>query len=159
QRLKDLRAGLEKNPSEKNTPEINTFDDYKQFVTKVATNECHNYLRAKSHPRARLKNNLWGLLRRHKEFKIWEDDNHVSLCGFAAWEGRRISIASSTRLARLKENPELFKVGRFAKKNLQETHYTKLIAETFNSLGDPIEFEDLVELITLFLFRNVEERS
>ncbi|MGH9768987.1 MAG: hypothetical protein ACREAB_16275 [Blastocatellia bacterium] len=125
-------------------------DDYRQCVISVATGECQNFIRAKSDPRERLKKHLRGMIRRHGEIKVWEDDDGRSLCGFAAWEGRRISIASSKRLALLKENPESFKSKRFTYKGMQKAPYAKLIAEIFEWLGDPIGFEDLVELIPLF---------
>jgi hypothetical protein len=139
-RLRELVAEPEKNP----------IDDYTQCVISVAAGECQNFLRAKSDPRARLKNNLRGLIRRHSEFKIWENDDGRSLCGFAAWEGRRISIASSERLAWLKANPESFKSKRFTFESLRKAPYQKLIAEIFDWLDDPIGFEDLVELVPLF---------
>jgi hypothetical protein len=140
QRLRDLLAEPEQHP----------IDDYRRCVLNVATHECENFLRAKSDPRSRLKNNLRGMIRRHSEFKVWENDDGRLLCGFASWEGRRISIASSERLAWLKENPESFKSNRFTYKNLQKAPYPKFIAEIFQWLGDPIGFEDLVELIPLF---------
>ncbi len=131
-------------------PEQGPIDDYRQYVINVAIGECRNFLRAKSDSRARLKNNLRGMMRRHSEFKIWEDADGHSLCGFAAWEGRRISIASSGRLEWLKADPESFKTTRFTYKGLQKASYTKFIAEIFQWLGDPIGFEDLVELVPLF---------
>ncbi len=146
QRLRDMLAEPEKCP----------IDDYKQCVISVATDECQNFLRTKSNPRARLKNNLRGMISRHSEFKVWEDNNGRSLCGFAAWEGRRISIASSERLAWLKENPESFKSARSTYKSLQKAPYPKLVAEIFHWLEDPIGFEDLVELVPLF--RQIKEQ-
>ncbi len=146
QRLRDLLAEPEQHP----------IDDYRQYVISVATGDCQNFLRAKSNPRARLKNNLRGMIRRHSEFKLWEDHNGRSLCGFAAWEGRRISIASSERMAWLKENPESFKSTRFTYKSLQKAPYPKLVAEIFHWLEDPIGFEDLVELVPLF--RQIKEQ-
>ncbi len=140
QRLRDLMA----------EPEKSSIDDYSRLVISAANDECQNYLRAKSDPRARLKNNLLGMIRRHKEFIVWKDDHGSYLCGFASWEGRRISIASSDRLARLKENPESFKSKNFTYKSLQKASYTELIAEIFNWLGDPVGFDDLVELVPLF---------
>ncbi|MGH9847684.1 MAG: hypothetical protein ACREEM_54025, partial [Blastocatellia bacterium] len=97
-----------------------------------------------------LKNNLRRMIGRHGEFKVWEDADGRSLCGFAAWEGRRISIASSERLARLKENPESFKSARSTYRDLQKAPFTKLVAEIFHYLGDPVGFEDLIELVPLF---------
>lgn len=131
-------------------PERFPIDDYRQCVIDVATVECENFERAKTDPHARLRNNLRGMFRRHSEFKVWEDAYGRSLCGFVAWEGRRISIASSDRLARLKEHPESFKSKKLSYKNLLKAPYPKLVAEIFNWLGDPIEFEDLVDLVPLF---------
>jgi hypothetical protein len=125
-------------------------DDYRQCVIDAATEECQNFERAKSDPQARMKNYLRGVIRRHNEFKLWEDAAGRFLCGFAAWEGRRISIASSDRLARLKEHPESFKSKKVTYKNLLKAPYPTLVAEIFNWLGDPIEFKDLVDLVPLF---------
>jgi hypothetical protein len=140
QRLRDLMAEPEKYP----------IDDYRQCVINVATDACQNFIRAKSDPRVRLKNNLLGVIGRHSEFKVWKGNDGLSLCGFATWEGRRISIAASERLAWLKENPESFKSKRFTYQSLQKAPYAKLIAEIFQWLGDPIRFEDLVELVPRF---------
>jgi hypothetical protein len=146
QRLRDLLAEPEQHP----------IDDYRQCVINIATGECEDFLRAKSGSRAHLKNNLRGMIRRHSEFKVWEGDDGRLLCGFATWEGRRISIASSERLAQLKANPESFKSKRFTYKSLQKAPYPKFVAELFQWLGDPIGFEDLVELIPLF--RQINDR-
>jgi hypothetical protein len=137
-------------------PERFPIDDYTQCVISVANDECQNFLRAKSPPRARMRNNLRGMIKFHSEFKIWTDADGRSLCGFAAWEGRRISIASSGRLARLKENPESFRSKRFTHKSLQTAPYPTLVAEIFHYLGDPVRFEDLVELVSLF--RQIEDQ-
>jgi hypothetical protein len=139
QRLRNLAAEPGKSP----------IDDYRQYVGNLANDECQSVLRAKSSPDARLKNNLLGLIRRHSEFKVWKNADGLSLCGFDSWEGRRISIASSERLARLKENPESFNSKRITYKGLQKAPYTKLIAEIFHWLGDPVAFDDLVELVAL----------
>jgi hypothetical protein len=50
----------------------------------------------------------------------------------------------------LKEKPESFKSKRYTYQSLKKAPYPKLIAEIFQWLGDPIRFEDLVELIPLF---------
>jgi hypothetical protein len=124
--------------------------EYRHRVISLASDECQNFLRARSEPDARLKHYLGGMLRRRHEFKIWNDADGRALCGFAAWEGRRISIASSERLAWLRENPESFKSPKHTYKSLQKAPYPELIAEVFQLSGDPIGFEDLAEVIPLF---------
>jgi hypothetical protein len=112
----------------------------------------HSLLESKNEtdPRANLETELLEIIERCKEFKVWKDYNGRYLCGFASWEGRRISMASSERLERLKENPESFRSDKFTYKNLQKASNTELIAEIFNWLGDPVQFDDLVELVPLF---------
>src|SRR5215475_13985771 len=48
-------------------PERFPVDDHRRCVIDVATTACQNFERAKSIPRARLRNNLRGLIRRHNE--------------------------------------------------------------------------------------------
>jgi DNA-directed RNA polymerase specialized sigma24 family protein len=140
QRLNDLQAD----------PKIYAINNYRQFVISATLNACHSYLRGKSRSRSRLKNNLRALITRHKDFKIWKGSDRMSLCGFAAWEGKAVSAASSWRLAQLNETPETFTSKKFGNQDLLKVPHTKLIAEILRWVGGPIEFEDLVKLVALF---------
>jgi hypothetical protein len=97
-----------------------------------------------SHPmlneteRARLKNELQELFRDQGDFTIWTDNEGRSLCGLAGWKGRRISMGSSERLAWLVGNPESFTPSQKG---------PGMFVELFQWLGDPVEFDDVVELI------------
>lgn len=126
-----------------------TIKNYQQFVLDAANEACRRHLEDQSHPNAHLRRNLRSLLERTPEFTLWRDDG-ILLCGFAGWEGRRISIASSSRMAKLKENPELFKPAKGGRNELLEMPIDKLIGELLHSLGDPIEFDDLVMLIAIY---------
>src|SRR5215217_610153 len=61
--------------------EIDNFDLY---VSRIASNACTDFLRAKSPARTRLKDGLRHLLKRHKDLVSWEQDGEI-LCGFVAW--------------------------------------------------------------------------
>src|ERR1044071_8023160 len=61
--------------------EIENFDLY---VSRIASNACTDFLRAKSPARTRLKDRLQYLLKRHKDLVSWEHDGEL-LCGFAPW--------------------------------------------------------------------------
>lgn len=61
--------------------EIDSFDLY---VSRIASNTCTDFLRAKSPARTRLKDGLRHLLKRHKDLVSWEYDGEI-LCGFAPW--------------------------------------------------------------------------
>src|SRR5579883_2976083 len=58
---------------------------FRHYVSGLAVNACHDYLRAKSPARNRLKNNLRDIFERHRDFALWRADGNRTLCGFALW--------------------------------------------------------------------------
>src|SRR6185369_3247214 len=58
--------------------------DFELYVSRIASNICTDFLRAKSPARTRLKYSLRDLLKQHHELVSWEYDREV-LCGFAPW--------------------------------------------------------------------------
>src|ERR1043166_569264 len=73
--------------------EIENFDLY---VSRIASNTCTDFLRAKSPARTRLKEGLRHLLKRHKELVSWDRDDEI-LCGFAPWRNTgKISFSDQT---------------------------------------------------------------
>src|SRR5205807_7367158 len=77
-------------------PEI---DNFKQYVGRIATNVCINFIRAKSPARWRLKNNLRDVQNRQPEFALWKvgTENSRRTCGM---EGQNplspLSLGSSS---------------------------------------------------------------
>ena len=72
--LRDLSASAQ--------PEI---ENFKQYVGRIATNVCINFIRGKSPARWRLKNNLRDVLNRQPEFALWKLRTET-LGGLAAWK-------------------------------------------------------------------------
>lgn len=141
QRLNALRA----------EPEKNEIRNFRQFVARVATNACHDYLRAKSPARARLKDSLQDMLDRHRDFKLWRGKAGLLLCGFTGWGEGRLSTRDAKRLEQLKEHPELFRAEQFAGENLQNVPRGRLIAEIFKWVNAPIELNVLVDVAAALL--------
>lgn len=141
QRLNALRA----------EPKKNEIRNFRQFVARVATNACNDYLRAKSPARARLKNSLHDMLDRHRDFKLWRGKSGQLFCGFAGWEEDRSSAQAAKRLEQLKENPELIRASRFAGGSLQNVPRGKLIAEIFKWVNASIELDVLVDVAAAIL--------
>ena len=141
QRLNALRA----------EPEKNEIRNYRQFIIRMAANACHDYLRAKSPARARLKNSLHDLLDRHRDFRLWRGKADQLLCGFAGWETVSESLQQAERRDQLAEHPEVFRADRFVGEDLQRVPRTKLVAEIFKWVGAPIELETLVDLVAALL--------
>src|SRR5919199_5872778 len=84
-----------------NDPQLHTgrleVKNFRQYVLRVATNACHDYLRAKSPARNRLKNNLRDLLERHTDYAMWRVGDGETLCGFTAWLNRGKSPSVTKR--------------------------------------------------------------
>lgn len=86
---------------------------FRQYVARVATNVCIDFLRAKWPARARLKNNLRDLVNRHRDFALWEAEGEV-LRGLAAWQDTDKSVSSERQLLDLEEKLPVFLSTRFA---------------------------------------------
>lgn len=125
--------------------------NFRQYVTRIATNSCHNYLRTKAPVRYRLKHSLRDLLGRHSDFSVWRSDNHESLCGFAEWQGRPLTNHSLDCFQLLESNPEPFISSVFPDEKLEQVPQAKLIAEVFKWVASPIRFDQLVSLVTTLL--------
>ena len=137
QRLQDLRA----------EPGKNGIGNYRQFVTRVATNACHDYLRAKSPARARLKYNLRNLLERHRDFKFWKGEDQELLCGFTAWESKGYTPHSAGRLRQIEEDVEAFKAAMFPAEDTRSTMIAKVLEGVFEWVGGPVELNRLVDIV------------
>jgi RNA polymerase sigma factor (sigma-70 family) len=137
-------------------PNKNRIENFRQFVTTVATNACHDYLRIKSPERARLKKNLRDLLYRHPSFKIWKNGKSSTLCGFAVWEGRPISHASSEQLKQFRESPGHITKNILGDTNPRRPTPAKIVTEVFKWLDGPIELETLVEMFAELTGTNIQ---
>lgn len=125
--------------------------NFRQYVLRVAANACHDYLRAKSPARNRLKNNLRDLLERHSDFALWRLGDTDVLCGFTAWLNRGKSPSVVKRLSTLENKPQDFLSGTFPREDVRQVPLTRLVAEVFRWLDGPLEFESLVRLAALLL--------
>jgi RNA polymerase sigma factor (sigma-70 family) len=140
QRLNELKAD----------PDRDEIRNFRQYVVRVATNTCNDYLRAKAPARSRLKNSLRDLLDRHPDFAIWKGDLGQQLCGFSAWRGRRSSAASAERARRLEEEPGELRATVSSGNRARRAPLTKVVAELFNHVDDPVELEKLVDIVADF---------
>ncbi|MET0649737.1 MAG: sigma factor [Pyrinomonadaceae bacterium] len=138
-----------------NDPQLRTgrteVKNFRQYVLRVATNACHDYLRAKSPARNRLKNNLRDLLERHSDFALWRVGEGEPLCGFMAWLNRGKSPSLEKRLSSLENRPQEFLSARLAREDVRQVPLTRLVAEVFRWLEGPVEFERLVQVAALLL--------
>src|SRR5205085_10621168 len=118
--------------------------NFRQYVLRVATNACHDYLRAKSPARNRLKNNLRDLLERHTDFAQWRVGDGETLCGFTIWLNRNKSPSVVKRFSSLETKPQEFLSAKFPREDVRQVPLTRLVAEVFRWLDSPVEFERIV---------------
>jgi len=132
-------------------PREETISNFRQYATRVAANACHDYLRAKSPARSRLKNNLRDLLDRHPDFSVWKNEVNEYLCGFAAWCNRELTQATSNNLRQLRDSPEEFKNEVFPREDVRSVPLTGVVAEIFNRVEGPAKFDPLVDILAVLL--------
>ena len=116
--------------------------DFGQYVMRVAANTCSDYLRLKYPARARLKDRLRDLLDRHPDFALWRSDSDDEfVCGFTVWRDLSPSRSSADRVRRLEAEPTSVDP-KFI--NVRRMALSRLVAELFNWVGGPVEFDALV---------------
>lgn len=128
--------------------EKNAIHNYRNLVITIATNACHDYLRAKAPNRARLKNKLRELFARHRDFKIWAGAAHEQLCGFTVWAGKAKSSTAMEQLRKWQIFPDSFAVSGA---DVQRLSFTNLVAEVLQQAGGPVELEALTKLLITLL--------
>jgi RNA polymerase sigma factor (sigma-70 family) len=127
--------------------EIDNFDLY---VSRIASNTCTDFLRAKSPARTRLKDGLRHLLKRHKDLVSWEHDGEI-LCGFAPWRNTGKSAFSDQPWQDLETKLESFQSLHFSDEDLRFAPISQIAAELFYWIGGPVELDVLVRMIGYLL--------
>lgn len=127
--------------------EVNNF---RQYVTRVATNACHDYLRSKSPARSRLKNSLRDLLDRHHEFAVWKVE-HETLCGLASWRGNGKSTAAANRVAELQERAVSLRSKIFRSDDIKRAPLAGVVQKVFTWAEGAVELDELVSALAALL--------
>ena len=138
QRLAELRAG--------ETPEI---ENFRQYVARISTNLCMDYLRAKSPVRAHLKDSLRDLLKRHRDLASWEENGEI-ICGLSIWQNSTGSIAvKDAPQAEISANK--FAASHLTENDLQTLPLSTLVLRLLSWIGQPVQLEGLVKLLSVLL--------
>jgi len=124
-------------------------ENFEQYVGRIATNTCLDYIRSKSPARTRLKYSLRELLSRRSEFVLWKSDDRF-LCGLAVWTEERDPI-SSQRLAEVEAQLPIFRTTGFGRDDIRHAPLARVVAELLRWANDPIELDQLVNLTAILL--------
>lgn len=115
------------------------------YVAKIAHNVCNDYLREKYPRRNRLKDRVRDLLRRHRDFGIW-DGPHGMLYGFGSQRGRGEGPRAGELLREICERP-----AESDQKAEYPSDLSSLMAELFRRAGGPIEADRLIQMMSEIL--------
>ena len=125
-------------------------ENFELYVSRLAANICTDFLRAKSPARTRLKYRLRDLLKRHKDFGLWQHDGEM-LCGFAPWRNTGKSAFSSQYQQDLETKLDSFNSLHFPEKDVRLAPMTQIVAELFDWIGGPVEIDVLVRMVAYLL--------
>lgn len=124
--------------------------DFELYVSRLASNTCTDFLRAKSPARTRLKYSLRDLFKRRNEFVSWEH-HRQTLCGFAHWRNTSKSTFSDQSFQDIETKLDNFRLLHFAGEDIRTAPLPQVVAELFNWMGGPIDIDVLVRMIAYLL--------
>lgn len=127
--------------------DLTTIENFERYVGRVTSNICTDFLRSKYPRRARLKNALRDVFRRHKDLASWQYQNET-LCGLAAWRNTGKHVVSGydvdTKL-------DAFLSAHFAGEDVRAVPLSRIVAELFDWIGSPVQLDVLVRMLAYVL--------
>jgi RNA polymerase sigma factor (sigma-70 family) len=131
----------------RNSPATHPISDVRGMAAIIAHRTCSRWMRRQFPERHAFKNRLHYLLTRQRGLALWQDDGK-QIAGFAAWENR--APITTDRLTHLGQLPELQKHIAALKSGRQQ-ELAQILAVIFNHLSGPVEFDDLVSVLSSLL--------
>jgi len=129
------------------TPHLTKIESFDAYTRSIVSHICVDYLRSKYPERARLKNAVRDIFRRHQALASWQYQNEI-LCGFAAWRntGRRApgNDVVDTKL-------DAFLSDRFPNEDVKVVPLSQTIRELFDWIGGPVQIDELVRMLVYVL--------
>ncbi len=116
--------------------------EFSRYTTAAAYHACNEYLRRKYPNRHRLKTRLRYLLNTERSLAIWEAANGGWLCGLRRWQSDAVRPVSIDLINRSREQLSDLPQGR------SQMHPADLVSRVFELLGGPMEFDDLVGVMS-----------
>jgi RNA polymerase sigma factor (sigma-70 family) len=127
--------------------DLTTIGNLEHYVSRVASNICADFLRSKKPRRARLKNALRDVFRRHRDLASWQHESEV-LCGLAAWRNTEKHVVrgyyADTML-------DAFLSIHFAGEDVRAVPLSRLVVELFDWIGRPVQLDVLVQMLAYLL--------
>jgi len=132
---------------------LTKIENFERYVGRIVSNTCVDFLRSKYPIRARMKDALLYVFRRHRNLASWPYEDEI-LCGFAAWRntGKQAEVADGfeTKL-------DAFLAARFADEDVKVVSLSRLVAELFEWIGGAVQIDVLVRM--LVYLRDIREQQ
>jgi hypothetical protein len=132
-------------------PASDPISDFRAYVAVTTYRACDMRLRQKYPNRWRLKSKVRYLLTHQRGLTLWVGARSEWLAGFEIWKAERREPDASERLTELRTDPQRA-VDRYGNPQVSaSSHPADVAAAVFNSLGHPIELDDLVNAMAEIL--------
>ena len=126
------------------SPDAEPISDFRAYVAVTTYRACDMRLRQKYPSRWRLKSKVRYLLTHQRGLALWAGDHGEWIAGFEAWQAAGRGVEASERLGELRTDAQRA-VDRYGKSQVSaSSHPGDVTASIFNTLGHPIELDDLV---------------
>lgn len=130
-----------------------TIENFERYVGRVVSNVCVDFLRSKYPARARLKDGLRDVFRRHGDLVSWQHGDEV-LCGFAAWRDTGKPTVSDYDV---EPKMNAFRAARFADQDVRAVPLSQVVTELFHWTGGPVQIDVLVRMLAYV--RDIREQE
>jgi len=124
-------------------PDNHPIEDLRGLAAVISYRLCSRWMRRRFPERHSFRNHLYYLLTRQKGFALWHNDEGKLVAGFAAWRGQKTPVAWEA-VEQISQDEHLISQIRFIKSGSGPSEAGRALAEVFDRLGHPVEFDRLV---------------
>lgn len=122
------------------------WSSFSGYVAVTTYNACYQRLRDMYPERSRLNKRLRYILDRQPGFALWTAAGGERLCGFDLWRRQKRPACPRGRLHAIREDPQVEARAARAAGSTRGNVIVELLAVIFDSAGDPLRFDDLVDM-------------
>jgi DNA-directed RNA polymerase specialized sigma24 family protein len=127
-------------------PRAHSIGDVRGLAAVIAHRACARWMRRQFPERHAFKNRVYYLLTRQSGFDLWQNEKRKLMAGFAAWQGQQ-KAAATGRLKSLSDDPGLLAQIMLLQPGRQQADSAAIVAQIFNYLGGPVEFDELISTL------------
>jgi RNA polymerase sigma factor (sigma-70 family) len=122
---------------------LTRIENFEPYVGRIVSNICRDFLRSKYPTRARLKDALRDVFRRHNHLDSWQYEDEI-LCGFTTW---RNNSKPPVIIDEVDTTLNAFRAARFADEDVRVVALSRVVAELFEWIGGPVQIHALVRML------------